>query len=139
MRFMYGCANGNFRGACRLYTERYPQRRIPSNKLSTKVHQRMRESGSFAPCVSERGRPRSIPTSDMEVRVLRRVGGDPGTNVRETAAAKGIGIPAVWRILHEQSLCPYHIQRVQALTPAEHHATAVLCQLKYFVTHTDCS
>jgi hypothetical protein len=71
-----------------------------------------------------------------EVRVLRRVEGDPGISVRETATAEGIGVPSVWRILHEQSLCPYHIQRVQALTPAEHRATAVLCQLKCVVTHT---
>jgi hypothetical protein len=57
----------------------------------------------------------------MEVRVLRRVE-DPGTSVRRIAAAEGIG---VWRILHEQSLYPYHIQRVQALTPPDHRARVV--------------
>jgi hypothetical protein len=62
----------------------------------------------------------------MEVRVLRRVAEDPGTRVRRIATAEGIGVPLVWRILHEQSLYPYHIQRVQALTP-DHRARVVYC------------
>jgi hypothetical protein len=72
----------------------------------------------------------------MEVRVLRRVEEDPGTSVRRTAAAEGISVPLVWRILHEQSLYPYHIQRLQALTPPDHRARVVHCHwllAKYFV------
>jgi hypothetical protein len=52
-----------------------------------------------------------------EVRVLRRAEEDPGTSVRRIAAAEGIGVPLAWRTLH-----PYHIQRVQALTPPDHRA-----------------
>jgi hypothetical protein len=63
----------------------------------------------------------------MEVRVLRRVEENPRTSVHRNAAAEGIGVPHVWRILHEQSLYPYHIQRVQALTPPDHHARVVYC------------
>jgi hypothetical protein len=44
-------------------------------------------------------------TSFWEVRLLRRVEEDPGTNVRRTAAAESV----IWRILHEQSHYPYHI------------------------------
>jgi hypothetical protein len=65
----------------------------------------------------------------MEVLVLRRIEEDPGTSVRSIAAAEGIGVLLVWRILHEQSLYPYHIQRVQVLTPPDHCARAVFCQL----------
>jgi hypothetical protein len=36
--------------------------------------------------------------------------------------------PFVWRILHEQSLYPYHIQPVQAITPPDHHARVEFCQ-----------
>jgi hypothetical protein len=61
----------------------------------------------------------------MEVRVLRRVEEDPRTSVRRIAAAEGIGVPLVWIILQEQSLYPYHIQRVQALTPPDHRASVV--------------
>jgi hypothetical protein len=48
----------------------------------------------------------------------------PGTRVRRTAAAEGIGVPLVWRILHEQ----YNIRRVQALTPPDHRVRAVFWQ-----------
>jgi hypothetical protein len=63
----------------------------------------------------------------MEVRVLRRVEDHPGTSVRRIAAAEGIGVPLVWRTVHEQLLHPYHIQRVQALTPPDHRARVVYC------------
>jgi hypothetical protein len=39
-----------------------------------------------------------------------------------------IGVALAWRILHEQSLYPYHIQRVQAFTPPENRAREVFCQ-----------
>jgi hypothetical protein len=42
----------------------------------------------------------------QEDRVLRRVERDPGTSVRTTAAAGNMGVPLVWRNLHEQSLYP---------------------------------
>jgi hypothetical protein len=63
----------------------------------------------------------------MEVRVFRRMEEDPRTSVRRIAAAEGIGVPLLWRILHEQSLYPYHIQLVQALTPPDHRARVVYC------------
>jgi hypothetical protein len=63
----------------------------------------------------------------MEVRVLRRVEEDTGTSVRRISAAESIGVPLVWRILHEQSLYPYHIQRGQALIPPGHRARVVYC------------
>jgi hypothetical protein len=66
--------------------------------------------------------------SFQEVRVMRRVEEDPGTSVRKITAAESIGVPLLWRIPHEQSLYPHHIQRVQALTPSDHRARAVFCQ-----------
>jgi hypothetical protein len=71
----------------------------------------------------------------MEVHILRKVE-DPGTNVRRIAAAEGISFPLVWRILHEKSLHPHHIQQEQALVPPDHHARSVFCQwllTKYIV------
>jgi hypothetical protein len=45
MHFVCGRTNGNSREAHRLYTEHYPRRRIQFHKF----HQRLSESGSFAP------------------------------------------------------------------------------------------
>jgi hypothetical protein len=60
--------------------------------------------------------------------MLRRVEEDPGSSMRRIAAVECIGVALVWRILHEQSLYPHHIQQVQALTPPDRHARAVFCQ-----------
>jgi hypothetical protein len=53
---------------------------------------------------------------------------DPGTNVRIIATADDTGVPLVWRILHEQSLYPCHIHRVQAFSHPDHRAKVAYCQ-----------
>jgi hypothetical protein len=72
--------------------------------------------------------PESVQTPDKAVRVLRSVEGVPGNSVRNIAAAEVIDVFLVWIILHEKSLYPYHSQRVQALTPTDHHARVAFCQ-----------
>ena len=42
-----GSANGNARLATRLYTERFSIRHLPVNRVFTRLHQRLRDSGSF--------------------------------------------------------------------------------------------
>jgi hypothetical protein len=63
-----------------------------------------------------------------EVRELRRVEDDPGTSLLRTVGSEDIGVPLAWRILHEQSLYPYHLQRLLALAPPAHRARMVFCQ-----------
>jgi hypothetical protein len=72
--------------------------------------------------------PAEIWVRFPEVRVLRRVEEDPGTSMWRILAAEDIGVALIWRILHEQSRYPYHIQQVQALTPPDCCARAVFCQ-----------
>jgi hypothetical protein len=49
--------------------------------------------------------------------------------MRKISAAEGIDVSLVWRrILLVQSLYPYHIQWVQALTPLDDRARVVFCQ-----------
>ena len=45
MRFVYGFCNGNARPAVEKYQRRFPDRRIPSRGLFTRIHQTMRETG----------------------------------------------------------------------------------------------
>jgi hypothetical protein len=61
--------------------------------------------------------PAETRESFREVRVFRKPEEDRGISVQRIAAAEGIGVPLVWRILHEQLHDPYHNQRVQAVTP----------------------
>jgi hypothetical protein len=93
MHFMYDRSSGNSREARLLYADHYPQRRIRAHKLFTKLHQRLSESGSFAPGTSDRGRPWSVRLPDIEVTISKKVEEDPGINVRRIAAAGGIIVP----------------------------------------------
>jgi hypothetical protein len=122
MHFMYGSANGNS-----LYAEHYSQRRIPSHKLFTKLHQRLSESGSFAPRTSDHGRPPSVRSPNMKVRVLRRVEEYPGISCCS---------PSPWTVTlpiqHPGSASPHSswpqckpsllLTTVQVLTPPDHSA-----------------
>jgi hypothetical protein len=45
MHFVYGFCNGNARTAVEEYQRRFPERRIPSRGVFTRIHQTMRETG----------------------------------------------------------------------------------------------
>ena len=65
----------------------------------------------------DRGRQRVACTPDL-LELVQHVAGVPG-GTRQLAAAFPVGHVAVWRVLHEQLLYPYHSKRVQGLTPSD--------------------
>jgi hypothetical protein len=57
VRFVYGFCDGNARAAVQEYERRFPDRRIPSRSVFTRIHQTLRDTDSL-PSVSvqsERG------------------------------------------------------------------------------------
>jgi hypothetical protein len=82
MHFMHGKANGNALEAARLCQEAFPHRRQPNSRTFTRVHQRLREQGSF----THGGRAGRPKTPDVEERVLQRAAQSPGTSTRRIAA-----------------------------------------------------
>ena len=58
--FLYGTANGNPRQAARLYQERFPNRYIPSHRMFSNLHQRIRDNGSFEMVRRDAGRQRRV-------------------------------------------------------------------------------
>lgn len=127
MHFVYGLADGNARQAERLYRERYPERRHPNHKTFAAIHQRLLETGKVAKRSSE-GRPISVRTPDLEEAVLEDVGQDPSTSTRRLAVRHNVSQNTINTILHQQLLYPYHILRVQALTPNDFNGRLVFCQ-----------
>lgn len=119
MHMTYGAARGNGRAAQRLYAAQFPFRRHPHYSTFAAIHRRLRDSGRFRPTRSDVGRPRHTRTARNEEEVLEAVATNPRTNTRAVAYEVGISQASVWRTVHEQLLHPYHIQRVQALTPAD--------------------
>lgn len=128
MHFIYGRANGNGLLAKRLYVQKYPNRRAPSHRIFARIHQRLRDTGSFEPRNHDRGRNLTVRTPDVEERILVHVEEDPGISVRRIAARENVSRHSVWMTLHTQLLYPYHIQRVQALAPADYPVRLMFCR-----------
>ncbi|KAJ4432110.1 hypothetical protein ANN_20725 [Periplaneta americana] len=127
IHFMYGKADGNAALARRLYQERYPQRQCPDRKTFVLLHYRLCEYGKFNSPGLGRGRPRStIP--EVQEEILEAVNMTPSISTRRVALQVNVPHTTVWRLLKEYQLYPYHLQRVQALSPADYPARVRFCQ-----------
>jgi hypothetical protein len=125
MLLMYGRANCNGRRAARLYQERFPDRRHPNHKTLAAVDRQLRETGTFKPVSVGWGRQRAVRTSDMEERVLDHVDRDAGVSTRQVGEELNVSHMAIWRVLHEQLLYPYHECRVSCLLIFQRERTFV--------------
>ncbi|KAJ4432395.1 hypothetical protein ANN_21014 [Periplaneta americana] len=75
----------------------------------------------------ERGRPRST-TPEVQEEILEAVNMTPSISTRRVALQVNVPHTTVWRLLKEYQLYPYHLQRVQALSPADYPARVRFCQ-----------
>lgn len=127
MHLMYGLAYCNRAEARRLYAEHFPHRRLPNEKTFERLHNRLRETGSFKPRARDRGRPRTARTLRLEERVLHRVEEEAGDSTRRIALREGVDHTTVWRVLKTNQLYPYHLQRVQGLSELDFPAREAFC------------
>lgn len=115
MHFTYGLCDGNARLAARTYRERYPNRdHYPDYRVFLRVNNAYME-GRIPGVRNANGRPRRVD----ERLVLAEVNEDPSTSVRAISRRTGIARSTAHRILRRNNLHPYHVQRVQALLPAD--------------------
>ena len=118
VHFVYGFCNGNTTAAVKEYRLRYPRRRIHDRRVFIRVHQHLREKGSF-PSVNrhaERQVQRSVEDHDHIIDIVQR---SPRTSKRRISARLRIPRMRVWRTLFTEGMYPYHIQRVQHLEPTD--------------------
>jgi len=120
-------ASGIAHEARRLYQETFPNRRFPCSRTFSRIAQRLWERRTFIPIMEGR-RPRTARTVQQEQRILAHVAANPGTSTRRISSAEGVHGSTVWRILHEDRLYPYHLQRVQGLKPEDLPRRVRFCQ-----------
>ena len=126
MHCVYGYCDGNASAAVNEYRRRYPERRIPSKCVFTRVQQGLRDNGclpSFA-LNSESETVRTINTRENFLDVAQR---SPRLSTRRMASRVGLSRMNVWRTLHEENLYPYHDRRVKHLEPGDHAQRLDLC------------
>lgn len=118
MHFCYGMANGSTYEAARLYQERFPNRRQPHRQMFQRIHSRLHETGTLRRPTPP-GQIRHRRTPSFEEEVLERAAENPSTSTRAIAHALAVPHSSVWKVLHENLQHPYHVQKVQALEPAD--------------------
>ena len=118
MHLMYGFCSGSARAAVEEYRRRFPNRRIPSRSVFTRVHQILRETGCL-PSVAVQSEREVVRTINTRENILEMVQRSPQLSTRRIASRISVSRMQVWRTLHEENLHPYHDHRVQRLEPGD--------------------
>jgi hypothetical protein len=125
IHFLYGFCDGNAAAAAREYQLRCPDRRHRERRVFEAVHRRLRETDSFKLRTHVgRGR-RNVQDDDV---VLDAVNDNPSSSTRRIASQTGLSQSAVWGVLGENSLHPFHPQPVQGLQPGDKERRLEYCR-----------
>jgi hypothetical protein len=126
IHFVYGFCNGNAVAAVEEYRRRFPDRRIPSRRVFTRIHQTLRDTGCL-PSVAVRSEREVVGTINMRENILEMVQRSPRLSTRRMASRIRVSRMQVWRTLREEDFYPYHDQTVQHLEPGDHAQRMDLC------------
>ena len=126
MHYVYGYCDGNSSAAVNEYRRRYPERRIPSKRVFTRVQQALRDNGCL-PSFALHSEREIVQTINTRENILDMVQRSPRLSTRRMASRVGLSRMNVWRTLHEENFYPYHDQRVQHLEPGDHAQRMDLC------------
>lgn len=129
MLLIYGEVHQNSAAASRLYAERFPNRPRPIPQKFTALVIRARETGVLQTRPGRDGGPgRHQRTLDAEEEILNLVEEDPSSSTRKISRRVDVSNRIVWRTLRENQLYPFHVQKVQALQPEDHHLRLQFCR-----------
>jgi len=114
MLFVYGFCVGNALAACREYSLRFPNRRVPDSRVFTSVYNKMRETSSLpnSHISSELANEQNV---DEVESILQSGDRSPTTSTRRISTRIGVPHTRVWRTLRQHGLYPFHLQIVQRL------------------------
>jgi len=127
MIYVYGFCDGNSVQAVAEYQQRFPNRRIPTQRMFTGVYQTLRDTGTLpgvhiaAECDVNEG-------VDEDEGIVQMVQTSPRASTRRFARHLRVPHMRVWRTLHAEGLYPYHMQRVQHLGPGDFAARLEFCK-----------
>ena len=85
IHFIYGLADGNALEARRMYSLRFPLRRLPNCRTFTNSHQHLREFGRFQTTRRDAGRPREVRNVMIEEEILHVIEENPSLSTRQIA------------------------------------------------------
>ncbi|GBN39692.1 hypothetical protein AVEN_129169-1 [Araneus ventricosus] len=115
IHFIMGTANGN--GS---ESQWFPNRRLPDRKTSERLHRQLCETGSILASRSDAGCPKTDGALVVEEAILDMGADHPSTSTRAVARQLHASHSTTWRVMKDESLHPYHVQRVQEPTQRDY-------------------
>ena len=95
MHFVYGFCNGNARAAVDKYHRHFPDQRIPSRGIFSRIHQTMRETDCL-PSVAVQSEREVVRTINTRENILEMVQRSPRLPTRRIASRIGVSRLQVW-------------------------------------------
>jgi hypothetical protein len=117
MHYVYGFCDGNALAAVDEYRRRFPDGRIPSRAVFTRIHQTLLDTGSF-PSVNVSLEREAVETINRRENILEMVERSPRLLTRGMAFRISVTRMHVFRTLHEEYCYPFHHQTAQHLKPS---------------------
>ena len=105
MHFVYGFCDGNARAAVQEYQRRFPDRRIPSRSVFTRIHQTLRDTGSL-PSVSLQSEREVVRTINTRENILQKVQRSPRLSTRRMTSRIGVS----------RMQCEIYMRKIRILT-----------------------
>jgi len=143
MIYVCGFCDGNSVHAIAEYQRRFPNCRIPTRRVFTRVYQTLRDTGTFPSiCIApERDVNEGV---DAEEGIVQMVQSSPHASMRRIARRLRVSHTRVWRTLHAEGMYAYHMQRVQHLRHGDFAQRLEFCkwlngsrQLHRYILFTD--
>ena len=127
MHFVYGFCDGSALAAVEEYRRLYPDRRTPSRRVYTRIHQTFRDTGCL-PSVAVRSEKEVIGTIDTRQNILHVVQRSPRLSTRRMDSGIRASGMQVWRTLRVEDFYLYHDQTVQHPEPGDDAQLMDFCQ-----------
>ena len=127
MIYVYDFCDGNSVHAVAEYQQRFPNHRIPTWRVFTRVDQTLRDTGTL-PYVCIAAKHDVNEGIDEEDGIVQKVQSSPCASTRRIARRLRVPHTKVWRTLHAEGMYLYHVQRVQHLGPGDFAERLEFCK-----------
>jgi len=108
--YVYCFCDGNSVEAVAEYKQRFPNRRIPTRRVFTRVYQTLRDIGTL-PGVRIAAERHANEGVDEEEGIVQMVRSSPRASTRRIGRLR-VTHTSVWRTLHAEGMYPYHVQHL---------------------------
>ena len=110
MIYVYGFCDGNSVHTVAEYQRHFPNRRIPTRRVFTRVYQPLQDTGTLlgvriaAECDVNEG------VNEEEEGSVQMIQSSPHACMQRIARCLRVPHTTVWRTLHAEGIYPYHVQ-----------------------------